>query len=72
MRVALVGVQHHEVRIYDYVDAEVPTFARMFNKRLQGYRAIGYTVAQPPADMTTPDLALSPPDAGCAVVRPHR
>ena len=32
-----------EVRIYDYVDREVPMLARMFDKRLRGYRAIGYT-----------------------------
>jgi superfamily II DNA or RNA helicase len=32
-----------EVRIYDYVDREVPLFLRMFEKRLRGYRAIGYT-----------------------------
>jgi superfamily II DNA or RNA helicase len=32
-----------EVRIYDYVDREVPLFVRMFAKRLRGYRAIGYT-----------------------------
>jgi superfamily II DNA or RNA helicase len=31
-----------EVRIYDYVDADVPVFARMFARRLRGYRAIGY------------------------------
>jgi superfamily II DNA or RNA helicase len=31
-----------EVRIYDYVDREVPLFVRMFAKRLRGYRAIGY------------------------------
>ncbi|MGH7268054.1 MAG: DEAD/DEAH box helicase family protein [Candidatus Rokuibacteriota bacterium] len=31
-----------EVRIYDYVDREVPLFQRMFEKRLRGYRAIGY------------------------------
>ncbi|MGH7321104.1 MAG: TOTE conflict system archaeo-eukaryotic primase domain-containing protein [Candidatus Rokuibacteriota bacterium] len=31
-----------EVRIYDYVDREVPLFLRMFDKRLRGYRAIGY------------------------------
>ena len=31
-----------EVRIYDYVDREVPMLARMFDKRLRGYRAIGY------------------------------
>jgi len=31
-----------EVRIYDYVDRGVPMLARMFEKRLRGYRAIGY------------------------------
>jgi hypothetical protein len=31
-----------EVRIYDYVDRAVPMLARMFDKRLRGYRAIGY------------------------------
>ena len=31
-----------EVRIYDYVDREVPMLARMFEKRRRGYRAIGY------------------------------
>ncbi len=31
-----------EVRIYDYVDREVPMLLRMFEKRLRGYRAMGY------------------------------
>ena len=30
------------VRVYDYVDAHVPMLARMYEKRLRGYRAIGY------------------------------
>ncbi len=30
------------MRIYDYVDRDVPVLARMFEKRLRGYRAIGY------------------------------
>jgi superfamily II DNA or RNA helicase len=34
-----------EVRIYDYVDAGVPALTRMFGKRLRGYRAMGYLVA---------------------------
>ena len=37
-----------EVRIYDYVDREVPLLARMFEKRLRGYRAIGYALEQAP------------------------
>src|SRR4030067_806969 len=31
-----------EVRIYDYVDRNVPMLARMFEKRMKGYRALGY------------------------------
>jgi len=31
-----------EVRIYDYVDRSCPTLMRMFQKRLRGYRAMGY------------------------------
>lgn len=31
-----------EVRIFDYVDREVIMLARMFARRLRGYRAIGY------------------------------
>jgi superfamily II DNA or RNA helicase len=31
-----------EVRIYDYVDREVPMLLRMFERRLRGYRASGY------------------------------
>lgn len=31
-----------EVRIYDYADRGVPMLVRMFEKRLRGYRAIGY------------------------------
>ena len=37
-----------EVRIYDYVDAQVPMLARMFAKRLEGYRAMGYARGEPP------------------------
>ena len=31
-----------EVRIYDYVDSRVAVLARMFERRLAGYRSIGY------------------------------
>jgi superfamily II DNA or RNA helicase len=30
------------VRVFDYVDAQVPMLHRMYEKRLKGYRAIGY------------------------------
>jgi superfamily II DNA or RNA helicase len=37
-----------EVQIFDYVDREVPMLLRMFEKRLRGYRAIGYTRGEAP------------------------
>jgi superfamily II DNA or RNA helicase len=38
-----------EVRIFDYVDGNVPMLARMFDKRLRGYRAMGYVRSEAPA-----------------------
>jgi superfamily II DNA or RNA helicase len=41
---------HHnkkEVRVFDYVDSQVPMLARMFKKRLSGYEAIGYSLTAP-------------------------
>ena len=35
-----------EVRIYDYVDSQVPMLARMFERRQRGYRAIGYSTGE--------------------------
>ena len=32
------------VRVFDYIDALVPMLARMYEKRLKGYRAIGYEI----------------------------
>ena len=33
-----------DVRIYDYVDSEVPMLARMYQRRLRAFRSIGYSV----------------------------
>lgn len=33
-----------EVRVYDYVDGNVPVLARMASKRRTGYKALGYTI----------------------------
>jgi len=38
------------VQVYDYVDAEVPMLARMFEKRLKGYKVIGYELENASAD----------------------
>jgi len=37
-----------EVRIYDYVDRGVPMLLKMFERRLRGYRAIGYARDETP------------------------
>jgi very-short-patch-repair endonuclease len=39
--------QKQEVRIYDYADLNVPMLARMFDRRCQGFEAIGYTIFLP-------------------------
>jgi superfamily II DNA or RNA helicase len=43
-----------EVRIYDYVDKEVPVLLRMFAKRLTTYRAIGYARGEAPLGFAEP------------------
>jgi superfamily II DNA or RNA helicase len=43
---------HHdktEVVVYDYVDRRVPTLVRMAERRLRGYRALGYELIDPGA-----------------------
>jgi superfamily II DNA or RNA helicase len=34
-----------EIRVHDYVDGNVPVLAKMFAKRLRGYRALGFEAA---------------------------
>ncbi len=36
-----------EVRVYDYVDLNVPMLSRMFDRRCRGYEAVGYTIMLP-------------------------
>jgi superfamily II DNA or RNA helicase len=43
-----------EVRIFDYVDREVPMLLRMFERRLRGYRAIGYARGEAPLGFAEP------------------
>jgi superfamily II DNA or RNA helicase len=42
------------VRIYDYVDRDVPMLLRMFEKRLTTYRAIGYARGEAPLGFSEP------------------
>ncbi|MEO6775400.1 MAG: DEAD/DEAH box helicase family protein [Kofleriaceae bacterium] len=48
-----------DVRIYDYVDRNVPMLDRMFAKRLRGYRAIGYTQTDEPAPARQAELEVT-------------
>lgn len=47
--------EKREVRVYDYVDQHVPMLARMYGKRVRGYRAMGYQI-----ETDTRQLSLSP------------
>jgi superfamily II DNA or RNA helicase len=34
-----------ETKIYDYVDEKVPVLRRMYNKRVKGYKALGFSIS---------------------------
>lgn len=56
--------QKKEVIIYDYGDLAIPMLARMYERRLRGYRAIGYQIADSSSDpsvitSTSPRRAVS-------------
>jgi superfamily II DNA or RNA helicase len=61
-----------EVRIYDYVDRHVPMLARMADKRLRGYRSIGYEVIEGASESTSersvPSVESDEPFEGDAVI----
>ncbi|HRV72165.1 MAG TPA: DEAD/DEAH box helicase family protein [Thermovirgaceae bacterium] len=37
-----------DVRIYDYIETDNPVLAKMWEKRLKGYRAMGYSIVERP------------------------
>ena len=45
------------VQVYDYVDPNVPMLARMYQRRLKGYDAIGYTVERSGVEASTTNTA---------------
>ncbi|MAG32660.1 MAG: restriction endonuclease subunit R [Deltaproteobacteria bacterium] len=62
-------VGKREVQIFDYVDSRVPVLARMFEKRLRGYSAMGYQRQAPDPDEQPPsESGLAPNDASDGVV----
>ena len=51
------------VRVFDYVNARVPMLARMYEKRLRGYRALGYELEADrplPAEACAGTILISP------------
>jgi superfamily II DNA or RNA helicase len=43
-RLHRVHADKTDIRIYDYVDDRVAVLAKMYERRLRGYRAMGYTI----------------------------
>ena len=39
--------EKREVRVYDYLDDDVPALRRMCGRRVRGYESLGYTVERP-------------------------
>jgi len=57
-----------DVRIYDYVDANIPVCDRMYGKRIKGYASIGYRIMNPSTPTDLSDLfgsARLEEDAAC-------
>lgn len=48
------------VQVYDYVDSHVPMLARMYERRLKGYAALGYTIANSAAEQPSLTAELTP------------
>lgn len=44
-------VDKHIVRVYDYVDACVPVLNRMYERRLNAYKAVGYKITRPSCEL---------------------
>jgi superfamily II DNA or RNA helicase len=66
----------HEAQIHDYADLGVPMLERMFDRRCQGYKALGYTISLPASaipgwspDVTLPAVPLWKRDYAASVQR---
>lgn len=51
-RLHRVHSNKQEVRVYDYVDHKVPILLKMFEKRLPGYKSMGYVMDKKDTDPT--------------------
>jgi superfamily II DNA or RNA helicase len=54
-RIQRLHPRKREIRIYDYVDRNIPVLDRMFRRRSVGYRSIGYVEADLPPGYTEAD-----------------
>jgi superfamily II DNA or RNA helicase len=43
-RINRVSYGKNDIRVYDYVDKNVPVLERMYRRRLKGYKSLGFTV----------------------------
>jgi superfamily II DNA or RNA helicase len=51
-RLHRIHANKQEVRVYDYVDQKVPILKGMYEKRLQGYKAMGYIIENKEVDLS--------------------
>ncbi len=62
----------NEVQIYDYVDIQVGVLERMYQKRLKGYAAIGYSAKSDSKPFEAANAILThPPVSPCQVQEEH-
>lgn len=47
------------IEVYDYIDSSIPMLNRMFQKRLRGYKALGYTVQESQAQTASASRSIS-------------
>jgi len=55
------------VQVYDYVDSSVPMLARMYERRLRGYSAIGYAIEQDTQAHSQESAVAASPQPDCFV-----
>ena len=51
------------VEVYDYVDSSIPMLARMFEKRLRGYKALGYRIHETGGSQVSGSTQVEPGEA---------
>jgi superfamily II DNA or RNA helicase len=57
-RLHRIHANKQEVKVFDYVDAHVPVLKSMFEKRLSGYKSMGYVSVNNQKSDTTEQMQL--------------